>query len=61
MKAPFRLFRRRGIYYSEDTETGEQKSLGTADKNTAQRLLHSQTESAQMGVVNLQIARAYRH
>lgn len=59
MKAPFRLFRRRRIYYSEDTETGEQKSLETTDKLTAQRLLHAKTESAQMGAVNLQIARAY--
>jgi hypothetical protein len=49
VKAPFRLFRRRGIYYSEDTETGEQKSLGTADKNTAHRLSHAHSESAQMG------------
>jgi hypothetical protein len=59
MKVPFRLFRRRGVYYSEDTETGEQKSLNTTDKRTAQRLLNAKIESAQMGVVNLQIARAY--
>ncbi|HSY10038.1 MAG TPA: hypothetical protein VK840_03905, partial [Candidatus Dormibacteraeota bacterium] len=39
MKQQVYLYRRRGIYYLQDTKTGKQQSLDTKDRNTASRLL----------------------
>jgi len=59
-KQVFRLFRRKGIFYSHDCRTGEQKSLKTRDKGEAQRLLAAKNEAVHNpGAVNLQIARTY--
>jgi len=35
MKPAFRLFRRKDIFYGENSRTGEQKSLQTLDRGTA--------------------------
>jgi hypothetical protein len=35
MKNSYRLYRRKGIYYVHDAETGKQQSLGTRDKKEA--------------------------
>jgi integrase len=59
MKPSFRLYRRNGVYYCEDNATGKQESLHTSDKVAAGRILHAKNEAAQMGMVNIQIARAY--
>ncbi len=61
MKQRFRLYRRHngGRYYLHDGLTGKQESLGTSDRTTAIRLLHSRNEAEQQPAVNLQIARAY--
>lgn len=61
MKQRFRLYRRRkgGRYYLHDSVTQKQESLGTDDRTTAIRLLHSRNEAEQQPAVNLQIARAY--
>ena len=59
MKQSFRLYRRNGVYYCEDNATGKQESLHTCDKVEAGRILHSKNEAGQMGMVNMQIARAY--
>jgi hypothetical protein len=60
LKQIFRLFRRKGIYYSQDSRTDEQKSLQTRDKVEALRLLNAKNEAAHNpSVVNLQIARTY--
>lgn len=48
-----------GRYYLHNEVTGKQESLGTSDRNTALRLLHSKNESHQLPAINLQIARAY--
>jgi len=56
----FRLFRRGwGTFYVEDTETGKQQTLQTADKREAQRLVHARNESQHNPHVNLMIAKAY--
>jgi len=39
MKTRFRLYRRRQMYYCEDTITRKQESLGTKDRAVALRLL----------------------
>jgi integrase len=59
MKSRFILFRRAGVYYSEDTTTGKQISLRTKDEAEAWTLLNARNEAHRQPVLNLQIARAY--
>jgi hypothetical protein len=59
MKARFRKFRRKGVFYSHDHVTGKQKSLHTTDKHEAERILAQKNESYRQPALNLQIARAY--
>jgi len=59
MKARFILFRRHGIFYSEDTVEHKQASLKTRDETTARALLHAKNESFRQTSLNLQLARAY--
>ena len=59
MKTKYTLFRRDGIYYSQDTATGKQKSLRTRDEAEAISLLNARNEAHRQPVLNLQIARAY--
>ena len=57
----YRLFRRSGVYYYQDAQTGKQISLKTTSKGDAHRVLHALEESVQTVAINLQIARAYLH
>ena len=60
MKQRYRLFRRGwGTYYCEDTQTGKQETLGTSNKQEAQRLVHAKNEANRQPLINMQIARAY--
>ena len=60
MKNRYRAFRRGwGVYYCEDTQTGKQQSLGTADKMEASRLVHAKNEGEQHPAFSLQLARVY--
>ena len=59
MKAKYTLFRRNGIYYSQDTATGQQKSLRTRDETDALKLIHARNEAHRQPVLNLHLARAY--
>jgi hypothetical protein len=59
MKQPFILFRRGGVYYSEDVNTGKQISLRTKDEGEALTLLHAKNESVRQPMLNLRIARTY--
>jgi hypothetical protein len=59
MKQAFRLFRRNGVHYCHNNETGQHESPRTSNKGEARRLLSAENESACMGNLNLQIARAY--
>ena len=59
MKQRFILFRRAGVFYYEDTTTGQQLSLRTKDEAEALTLLHSKNEAHRQPVLNLQIARTY--
>src|SRR5271169_4009251 len=59
MKTRFILFRRAGVFYSEDTVTRKQISLRTKDEAEALPLLHSKNEAHRQPVLNLHIARAY--
>lgn len=59
MKTKLTLFRRNGIYYSQDSTTGKQKSLGTRDETTAHKLIEATNEAHRSPILNLQLARAY--
>lgn len=59
MKQQFILFRRGGVYYSEDVTTGKQISLRTKDEAEALTLLHAKNESLRQPMLNLQMARTY--
>jgi len=59
MKTRFILFKRAGVFYSEDTVTRKQISLRTKDEAEALTLLHSKNEAHRQPVLNLQIARTY--
>ena len=59
MKPKFRLFRRGGVFWCHDSETGRQKSLRTKNRAVATRLLNGNNEAHAVPLVNLQMARAY--
>jgi integrase len=59
MKLRFTLYKRRGIYYAQDTATGRQKSLGTRDPGEAKTLLNAENEAHRQPILNLHIARTY--
>jgi hypothetical protein len=56
----YRLFQRGwGTFYAFDNITKKQVSLGTRDKDEAQRLLNAKNEAKQLGGLSLEIARTY--
>jgi integrase len=61
MKNRYRLYRRPkgGVFYSHDSKTGKQESLGTKDRAEATTLLNARNESVRQPQLNLQIAKAY--
>ena len=46
MKTKYTLFRRNGIYYSQDSATGQQKSLRTRDEAEALKLISARNAPA---------------
>ena len=59
MKTSFNLFRRAGIFYTEDPATGQQTSLRTKDETEAKSPLNARNEAQRQPVLNLHLARAY--
>jgi len=59
MKTKYTLFLRGGIYYSQDSATGQQKSLRTRDEAEALKLINARNEAHRQPVLNLHLARAY--
>ena len=59
MRKRYRLFRRRGVFWTQDNETHRQETLRTKDRADAERLLHAKNEAHRQPIINLQIARAY--
>src|SRR5438034_2557475 len=61
MKRRFILYRRKlgGMFYTEDTKTRKQESLGTKDRAEAMSLINARNESVRQPQLNLQIAKAY--
>lgn len=61
MKSSYRLYKRRrtGVYYLQNNHTKEQRSLRTADKATAERLLNAENEAREPAALNLELGRVY--
>ena len=59
MKQRFRLFRRNGIYYTHDSQTSKQLSLGTRDRGEARELFSAKTQAHRQSHLNLRLARTY--
>ncbi len=59
MKTKLTLFRRGGIYYSQDSANGKQTSLRTRDEAAARKLIAATNEAHEHPVLSLQLARAY--
>ena len=59
MKKLFYLYRRNGIYYTENRLTHKQKSLRTRDEEVARILLNAKNEAARQPMLNRQIALTY--
>lgn len=59
MKDRFILYRRKGTFYCEDTQTRKQSSLRTKVEAEARALLHAKNESYRQPQINQQIALAY--
>jgi len=56
MKNAYRMFKRRNrpFYYIQNYATGEQSSLGTADKKEARKLLDAKNQERQTPALNHQ-------
>lgn len=59
MKHRFWLFKRRGIFYVEDTFTGKKETLGTRERKEAERLRTTKNDTASQPFINLAIGKAY--
>lgn len=59
MRQRFTLFRRRRVFYCQDTTTGQQESLRIRSEQEACALLHSKNEAFRQPLLNLQMARTY--
>lgn len=59
MKTAYRKFKRGGVFYAQNNETGKQVSLHTKDAGEAGRLLTAQNEAAQSPTLNRALGRAY--
>ena len=59
MKTTFTMFRRGGVFYTQDSATGKQTSLRTKDETEAKSLLNARNEAQRQPVLNLHLARAY--
>src|ERR1017187_7393100 len=56
MKTRFNLFRRAGVFYTEDTATGKQTSLRTRDETEAKSLLNARNEAQRLPVAGVKQA-----
>ncbi len=59
MKEKFWLCKRRGIFFSFDSQTGRRESLQTGDRGAAKRIIRAKNDAATQPAVNISIARAY--
>ena len=59
MQARFTLFKRGSVFYSEDRNTGQQRSLKTRDEAEAQRVIQAKNDAVNLPQMNLVMAKTY--
>ncbi len=59
MKKKYWLCKRKGVYFSFDSETRKRESLRTGDKAEAARILHAKNDASRQSFINISIAKAY--
>jgi len=59
MKNRYWLFRRRGIYYLEDAQSGRKESLCTTESAEARRIRDARNEAAEKPNLRIALAKAY--
>ncbi len=61
MKSAFRLFKRNrsGVYYIQNNSTGEQRSLGTKDREAAKLLWECENNARKAPALNLELGKVY--
>jgi len=57
MKAAYRLFNRKGVFYAQHNSTGRQESLHTKDRREAEKLLTAKNTAESSRFVNLALAK----
>jgi len=58
-KQAYRMYRRNGVFYAQNNETGEQKTLRTSDKSEAKTLLSALNQTKQATAINLELGKVY--
>jgi len=59
MKHRYWLFRRNGIYYLQDAQSGHKESLHTSDRHEAKRLREARDDAGQNPNLGMALAKAY--
>jgi integrase len=59
MQDRFKLFRRGAVFYCQDRNTGQQKSLQTRDKAEARRIVQAKNDTITQPLMNLVMAKTY--
>ena len=59
MQEQYWMFRRNGIYYVQDKQSGQQKSLKTRDKAEARQMLAGKNQATEQPQMNMAMARIY--
>jgi biotin carboxylase len=59
MKKAYRMFNHHGMFYIQNNATGKQTSLGTKNKEQAQKLFQVHNQIDQSAIINLEIGKLY--
>ena len=59
MRKRYRMFRRNGVFYMQDNQSGRQESLHTRLRADAERLFNAKNEAAQGPMLNRDLGRVY--
>jgi len=59
MQNRFTLFRRESVFYFEDRNTGQQRSLRTKNEDEARKLIQAKSDAVNQPLMNLVTAKTY--
>jgi len=58
-KTAYRMFSRRGVFYAQHNSTGKQESLGTKNRQEAEKLIAAKNAAENNRLLNLALAKVY--